>query len=115
MNVRVYIQYEESPTKDDQDSLLSLGRSLTNNRESVVVREAKSNGLIVEFTMPTETQYKAVEKIDRAIRWYAGNRTDSGIEFPKTEAERARARRKAARRRARSRAAKPTRQDDGAE
>lgn len=48
--------------------------------------------------MPTEAQYKAVEKIDRAIRFYADNRLDSIIEFPKSEAERERNRRKAERR-----------------
>jgi hypothetical protein len=105
MIVRVHIQYPESPSKDNRASLLSLGRDLTDDRKGVLVREGKPNKLIVEFTMPTEAQYKAVDRIDRAIRLHANNRSDSAIEFPKTEEERERARRKAARRRARRRAA----------
>jgi hypothetical protein len=102
MIVRVHILYQ-SPAEADRASLLSLGRSVTNSPKSVVVREGKPGWLIVEFTMPTEAQYRAVEKIDRAIRLYADNRLDSTIEFPKSEAERERSRRKAERRRARRR------------
>jgi hypothetical protein len=102
MNVRVHIQLE-SPSESDRASLVSLGRSLTNDPQSVFVREKKPDWLIVEFTMPTEAQYKAVDKIDRAIRWHADNRMDSIIEFPKSAAERERNQRKAERRRARRR------------
>ena len=45
--------------------------------------------------MPTEAQYLAVGKIDRALRVYGGNRLDSTIGFPKSEADHARAKRKA--------------------
>lgn len=99
MKVRVHILFEP-PGEDDRASLLSLGRSLTNEPQSVVGIDGKPGWLVVEFTMPTEAQYKAVEKIDRAIRFYADNRMDSIIEFPKSEAERERNRRKAERRRA---------------
>lgn len=102
MKVRVHILYE-SPCEADRASLLSLGRSLTNSPQSVAVHDGKPRWLIVEFTMPTEAQYRAVDKIDHAIRYYADNRMDSIIEFPKTEAERERIRRKAARRRSRRR------------
>jgi hypothetical protein len=102
MNVRVHILFE-SPSDSDRASLLSLGRSLTNDRQSVVVREEATNWLIVEFTMQTEAQYKAVPKIDSAIRFYAWNRMDSIIAFPKSAAEQERNRRKAERRRARRR------------
>ena len=103
MNVRVHIEYDEVPSKDDRDSLLSLGRSLTNDRKSVVVEAAGSNKLIVEFTMPDEAQYKAVSKIDRAVESYADDGTASIIEFPKTTEEREGNRRKTARRRAQRR------------
>jgi hypothetical protein len=102
MKVRVQFLFEP-PGEDDRASLLSLGRSLTNEPQSVVGIDGKPGWLVVEFTMPTEAQYKAVEKIDRAIRFYSDNRQDSIIEFPKTEAERERSRRKAERRRTRRR------------
>jgi hypothetical protein len=54
--------------------------------------------------MLTEAQDKAVSKIDGALRYYADNRCDSIIAFPKTAAERERADRRAARRKARRRA-----------
>ena len=104
MNVRVHVLYE-AVNDAARESLLSLGRSLTNDPQSVrfVARANASRWLVVEFTMPTEAQYKAVERIDRAIRYHADDRQDSAIEFPKTEAERERSRRKTARRRARRR------------
>src|SRR5947209_7692240 len=102
MIVRVHILYP-SPAEADRAMLLSLGRSVTNSPKSVVVRAGKPGWLVVEFTMPTEAQYRAVEKIDRAIRFYADTRLDSTIQFPKSEAERERSRRKAERRRARRR------------
>jgi hypothetical protein len=102
MIVRVHILYQ-SPAEADRAALLLLGRSVTNSPKSGVVREGKPGWLIVEFTMPTEAQYRAVEKIDRAIRHYADNRLDSTIQFPKSEVERERSRRKAERRRARRR------------
>jgi hypothetical protein len=102
MKVRIHVLFE-TPGEDDRASLLSLGHSLTDESESVIGSAGKPRWLVVEFTMPTEVQYKAVEKIDRAIRFYAANRQDSMIEFPKTEAERERTRRKAERLRARRR------------
>jgi hypothetical protein len=100
MRVRVHIRYE-SPGEDDVASLVSLGRSLTNDPGSVAVHREASDQLVVEFTMPAEAQYRAVPRIDRAVRHHAGNRLDSTIEFPKSAAERERNRRKAERRRKR--------------
>ncbi len=103
MNVRVRIQFE-SPGQDELASLLSLARSLTDNPPGVRVFTDQDPGwLIAEFTMPTEAQYAAVPKIDRAIRFWADDRLDSTISFPKSEAERARAGRKAENRRKRRR------------
>jgi hypothetical protein len=102
LNVRVEILFE-APSEDDAAELDSVARGLTNDPRSVrVFAPADSPGLlVVEFTMPTEPQYRAVETIDRSIRMYASNRSDSAICFPKTDAERERGRRKAERRRAR--------------
>lgn len=82
MKLRVHILFE-SPGEDDRDEMLSMARMLTNASESVVGGDGKPGWLVVEFTMPTEAQYKAVDKIDRAIRYYVLNRVDSIIQFPK--------------------------------
>jgi len=105
MKVQLHVQFA-SPGEDDWADMKSLGRSLTNDARSVRVSavEGRPNWLVVEFTMPAEAQYKAVGKIDRALRLYGGNRLDSTIGFPKSEAEQARGKRKAERRRARRRA-----------
>lgn len=55
--------------------------------------------LVAEFTMPTESQSSAVDKIDRELRFHVENRIDSIIMFPKSEQERLRAKRKTERRR----------------
>jgi hypothetical protein len=104
MNVQVRIQFE-APGQEQLTSMRSLARSLTNNPKEVRVLADKTPGwLVAEFTMPTEAQYAAVSKIDREMRFWVSDRMDSVISFPKTEAERARARRKAERRRNRRRA-----------
>lgn len=112
MNVRVHIQFEP-PDQDAWDAMRLLAGSVTNDPGSVHVfaSDDSPNWLVVEFTMPTEPQYKAVDKVDRAVRWYAGERLDSTISFPKSEAERARARRKTERRRAKRQAAKTARDE----
>src|SRR4051812_10510685 len=98
MNVCVRIQFE-SPGQEELASMRSMARSLTISPESVrVIADETPGWLVAEFTMPTEAQYAAVPMIDRAIRFWAGDRLDSTIGFPKTEAERARARRKSERR-----------------
>jgi hypothetical protein len=104
MQVEVHVQFA-SPSEEDWADMEALGRCVTNDARSVRVSaiEGRPGWLVVEFTMPTEPQYKAVDKIDRALRLYGGNRLDSAIGFPKSEAELARAERKAERRRARRR------------
>lgn len=104
MNVRLRIQFKP-PTEEDWKAMRSLANSLTAEPKSVkVFADEKPDWLVVEFTMPTEAQYKAEPKISKAIRLHAWNRWDSTFGFPFTEAERARADRKAAQRKARRRA-----------
>jgi hypothetical protein len=105
MHVVVQIQFEKpAPAEQDWEDLRSLARSLTQNSDSVHVHAGEEPGwLVAAFTMTTEPQYRAVARIDGALRFWAGNRLDSIIQFPKSEAERERARRKAERRRARRR------------
>ncbi len=90
--------------ENEWNAMQRLASSSTNDPASVRVFPGSTPGwLSVEFTVPTEPQYVSVKKIDCAIRSHAGNRQDSVIGFPKTEAEKARARRKAERRNARRR------------
>ena len=104
MNVRVCILFK-APGEAERAALRCLARGLTSNSESVrVFAHATPRWLVAEFTMPTQAQYLAVDRIDRALRSWASDRLDSTIHFPKTAAEQARARRKAERRRARRRA-----------
>lgn len=104
MKIIVHVQFD-LPGEADWAEMESLGRSVTNDAKSVRVSavEGRPRWLAVECTMPTEPQYKAVDKIDRALRFYAGNRLDSTIGFPKSEAQQARAERKAERRRTKRR------------
>jgi hypothetical protein len=102
MDVVVRIKFS-SPGEEDWASMRSLALDLTNNNDSVCVSAGDEGWLVASFTMPTEAQYRAVEKIDRAMRWEAGNRLDSIIQFPKSAAQRERARQKAERRRAKRR------------
>lgn len=110
MNVCVEILFD-SPDEDAWNVMRSLGEHVTNDRGSVrvFVPEGTENWLAVEFAMPAEAQYKALEKVECAVRLCAWRRLDSAISFPKSEAERARARRKAERRRARRDALLPKR------
>lgn len=106
MNVRVEIQFDQLD-EEAWDTMRSLAGSLTKNPQSVrvFVRDEPSGWLVVEFTMPTEAQYKAVDRIDRVLRLCAWNRLDSIIRFPKSQAEVERSRRRAERRRAKRPAA----------
>jgi hypothetical protein len=102
MNVRLEIKFE-APTAEEEAALGSAARALANHPQSVRVfpRDDNPHWLVAEFTMPNEAQYKAVDKIDAAIRFPLGNRLDSIIRFPKPERERPKARRKPSRRRER--------------
>lgn len=107
MNVRVQVLFDP-PDEDARAAMRSLGRSVTNDPDSVRVLAADDDPdwLVVECTMPTEAQDKAVDKVDRALRWHVWDRLDSMIGFPKSEAERARTRRKTQRRREKRQAAR---------
>ena len=98
-DVRVRVLFCK-PTEDDWHDMRALANSLTSDRESVRVfaeEEAEAEWLVAEFRMPTEAQIKAVDKIDRVLRYTVENREDSTIGFLRSAAEEARARRKALR------------------
>jgi hypothetical protein len=100
MNVRLRIQFKP-PTEEDWQGMRSLANSLTNDQDGVriSVDPEEPDWLVAEFTMPTEAQYRALPKIEWAIKFHAWNRRDCRFSFPYTEAERARAARRKARRR----------------
>lgn len=104
MKVVVRIEFE-SPGEDDWSSIRSIARQLTNRPNSVRVfaDDKRPQWLVAEFNMLTEPQYVAVEKVFSAIRFCAWRRQDTTVEFPLSEAARARAKRKAERCRARRR------------
>ena len=84
MQVRIEVSFDD-PTPEREDDLRSLAFGLTNDRSGVRVlkREDDPQWLVVEFTMPTQAQYRAVEQIDRAIRFSLWQRLDSVIYFPR--------------------------------
>jgi hypothetical protein len=73
-----------------EDDVRSMALGLTNDRASVRVFRRKDDPrwVVAEFTMPTEAQYRAVERIDGAIRFSLWEREDSVIYFPKTARKR---------------------------
>lgn len=84
MEVRIEAAFD-NPTSEDQSNLRAMALSLTNAPTSVHMstRQNDSRWLVAELTMTTEAQYRAVERIDRAIRLSLGNRLDSLVAFPK--------------------------------
>jgi len=100
MNVLVRVLFDP-PTEEDWQAMRRLGGGLTDDPASVrVYADVRPGWLVVEFTMPTEAQIKAVDKIDRVLRFSVFNRFDTMIGFPRTPAEEARARRQNERRKA---------------
>jgi hypothetical protein len=104
MQVRMRIQFK-SPTEEDWRTMRSLAASLTKQPESVrVSADSDPERLAAEFTMPTAAQYKALPKIESAIRHFGLIWNDPRFSFLYSEAERARAERSAERRKARCQA-----------
>jgi hypothetical protein len=107
MNVRVFVLFKLAD-EEALSSMRTMAMALTDNPASIrVFTDERPDRLVAEFTMPTEAQYKAVSKIDRALRLEVWRRHDTTIQFPKSEAEQARAKRKAERRGARRRGGGP--------
>jgi hypothetical protein len=104
MNVRVSIRYR--PITDEHwESMRSLARKLTDNPKSIRVSlDETPEYLVVEFTMPRDSQTRAVEAIDRVMRFDTGRGLDSRISFPRTAEEEAQAKRKNEQRKAKRRA-----------
>jgi len=84
MNVQVRILFAPATEKHWQ-AMHSIALDLTNEPDGVrVFAETNPNWLVAEFTIPTEAQYKAVDKIEQAVRFHADDRDDSTFSFPFT-------------------------------
>jgi hypothetical protein len=86
----------------------SVARQVSDHPELVRVfpRDGDPRWLVAEFTMPTGPQNQAVGRIDYYLRFELGDREDSTISFPLSDAQRARNKRKTERRRLRRRSRK---------
>ena len=84
MDVRIEVAFD-NPTPEDESSLRRMALGLTNDQSSVRLsaRHDDPRWLVAELTMTAEAQYRAVERIDRAMRFSLWNRMDSVIAFPK--------------------------------
>jgi hypothetical protein len=117
MNVRVRVLFLGPPAREDWNAMRSMADDLTNDRQGirVFVDPEEADWLVAEFTMPTDAQIRAVDRIDWVMKFYAHNYNDSVIQFPKTDAERARADRKNERNKARRIQKRQLRQESNGE
>lgn len=100
MNVQLRMMFKPI-TEIDWRAMNEVAKSLTKEPAKIrVFADVEPGWLIAEFTMPTEAQYKAVDKVSWAIRVNRARYSDLIIRFPLTAAQRARADRKAAKIRA---------------
>jgi len=94
MNARLHVLFR-SITAADWETMRRVANRVTIDRKSVrVYEDEKPNWLVVDFTMATQPQYAAVDAIDRVLKFDDGNGLDTAIQFPRSEAEEARATRK---------------------
>jgi hypothetical protein len=84
MQVRIEVMFGDTDSHHKAD-VRSVALGLTNDRASVRVftKEDDPRWLVAEFTMPTQAQYRAVERIDGVIRFSLWEREDSVIYFPR--------------------------------
>jgi hypothetical protein len=85
MQVCIEVMFGDTDSRHEAD-VRSVALGLTNDRASVRVfpQEGDPRWLVAEFTMATEAQYRAVQRIDRSMRFSLWEREDSVIRFPKT-------------------------------
>ena len=104
MNARLHMLFRPI-TEDDWVTVRIVANRVTSDTKSVRVSEGDNpNWLVVDFTMPKQTQNEAADAIDRALEFHGGKGLDTAIQFPRTEAEEARAKRKNEKRKAERRA-----------
>ena len=72
MRVQVEIVIAPHPPKRVKEALRAAGASLTSAADTVLVQVCATEPptAILEFEMPTEAQYKVVDKIDSTVKFY---------------------------------------------
>jgi hypothetical protein len=87
MKVSVELIYQTMPSDRELERIREAGHTLTSNRKSVLVQvleKADRYAVVLEFTMPTEAQYKVVDRVaDEVRRWLMEPYEDMGIRFGK--------------------------------
>lgn len=104
MQLRVNLQFE-NVSEEDWQQMRDLAEALTDDAASIrVFASDEPNWLAAEFSMATEPQYKAVPKIERALKFNAYNSIDVTFGFIPSAAEAASQKRRNARAKARRKA-----------
>jgi hypothetical protein len=69
----VELIYKAMPSDRELETIREAGHTLTSNRQSVSVQVLERDNqyaVVLEFTMPTEAQYKVVSRVsDEVQRW----------------------------------------------
>jgi hypothetical protein len=85
MKVSVELIYQAMPSDRELKTIRDAGHTLTSNRQSVSVQVLERDNqyaVVLEFTMPTEAQYKVVSRVsDEVQRWLMEPYADIGIRF----------------------------------
>jgi hypothetical protein len=81
----VELIYKAMPSDLELETIREAGHRLTSNRKSVsvqVLEKADRYPVVLEFTMPTEAQYKVVSRVsDEVQRWLMEPYEDISIGF----------------------------------
>jgi hypothetical protein len=87
MKASVELIYKAMPSDRELEKIREAGHRLTSNRKSVSVQVLEKDdryAVVLEFTMPTEAQYKVVDRVAREVRrWLMEPYEDMGIRFGK--------------------------------
>ena len=87
MKASVELIYKTIPSDRELERIREAGHRLTSNRKSVsaqVLEKDDRYAVVLEFTMPTEAQYKVVDRVaDEVRRWLMEPYDDMGIRFGK--------------------------------
>jgi hypothetical protein len=87
MKASVELIYKAMPSDRELENIRDAGYRLTSNPKSVSVQVLEKDdryAVVLEFTMPTEAQYKVVDRVARAVRrWLMEPYEDMGIRFGK--------------------------------
>jgi hypothetical protein len=87
MKVSVELIYKAMPSDREMETIREAGHILTSNQKSVSVQVLERDdryAVVLEFTMPTEAQYKVVSRVsDEVQRWLMEPYEDICIGFGK--------------------------------